>query len=563
MTKIIPLLFLLAVAVASAESLPFSGVLGNSGEQGLSLARFGPKTIRGLGVVVDKFGSLWDRGGDGVLNRYAVDGRQIATYPIPASTSNSDRITLVGDRVVLLVKGKIYTLPVEAPSGTKPDDTRIAADGISAGQMNGKLAVLQDGKMSLWEVSTGKLEPFWKDPVADMRDFDLTPDGGIAFKIKGDTFFLPKGSSAASAGVPKPSPGSPIQFLDHYWYGFAYHGTARRFNADFEADPGVILGGGSGSFIGHVDQVAEIGFACGIAKIGNDSFALSGSRCVLHLLHWNEGRKQMEAVRRIGAIPICQGLALNRKGDVWYNSGLWKWSDRPESPQQNCTVAVETGQAVMLPTDVFVAACARNGTSLMTGNFTWNADFVPLKDALATLGQAAAVYPENNGLALLLADAKGKGRAFKISRTGQLQSELGPVELIPASPVKEWTSLATKDKDTLLAAADGSVVELQRDGKNWKESRRWNSWGTDDASRFGSRIFITADDNRLWVSDTKRHRVLVFALDSGAPIAAYGLPDQAGDSLASLNEPQTLAARERRAVVFDSGNQRLVKLTLQ
>ena len=251
MIKNISLLFLLAMATASAESLQFSGVLGNSGEQGSSLVRFGPKTIRGLGVVVDKYGSLWDRGGDGVLNRYAADGRQIATYPIPASTQNSDRITLVGDKVILLIKGKIYKLPVEATSGTKPEDARILADGISASQMNGKLAILQDGKMSLWDVATGKIEPLWADPVADMRDFDLTPDGGIAFRIKGDTFFLPKASDGAAAGVPKPSPGGPLQFLDHCWYGFAYHGTARRFNADFEADPGVVLGGGSGSFIGR------------------------------------------------------------------------------------------------------------------------------------------------------------------------------------------------------------------------------------------------------------------------------------------------------------------------
>ncbi len=45
-----------------------------------------------------------------------------------------------------------------------------------------------------------------------------------------------------------------------------------------------------------------------------------------------------------------------------------------------------------------------------------------------------------------------------------------------ASPVQEWTSLGVKDAGTLLAGADGSILELTRRGSDWSETKRWNSW---------------------------------------------------------------------------------------
>ena len=119
-----------------------------------------------------------------------------------------------------------------------------------------------------------------------------------------------------------------------------------------------------------------------------------------------------------------------------------------------------------------------------------------------------------------------------------------------------------KDGQTLLGAADGQVLEMARDGRNWRETRRWNSWTEGPADKFGDAIYLTADAGRLWVSDCRRHRVLVFALDSGRLEAAFGAVDQPGADLSRLSSPQQIAARGDRAVVFDSGNQRLVKLQL-
>jgi hypothetical protein len=73
----------------------------------------------------------------------------------------------------------------------------------------------------------------------------------------------------------------------------------------------------------------------------------------------------------------------------------------------------------------------------------------------------------------------------------------------------------------LLSAGDGFVIEFARDGQNWKEERRWNSLGS------------------------------------------FGTADSPGDDLTHVNTPTTLAACGDRAVVYDSGNQRLVKLRLE
>ncbi len=73
---------------------------------------------------------------------------------------------------------------------------------------------------------------------------------------------------------------------------------------------------------------------------------------------------------------------------------------------------------------------------------------------------------------------------------------------------------------------------------------------------------MNTDGDHLWVADTTRHRVLCFSLASGAVLAQFGEMDKAGSDLAHVDSPEVLAGRGRRAVVFDRGNQRLVKLIL-
>ena len=65
-----------------AEHIVCDGILGNSGEQGVAIIRFPGGATSGLGIVCDRYGSLWDRGGT-ALNRYAPDGRLLASHKLP------------------------------------------------------------------------------------------------------------------------------------------------------------------------------------------------------------------------------------------------------------------------------------------------------------------------------------------------------------------------------------------------------------------------------------------------------------------------------------------------
>jgi len=89
-TTIMITILLAFSAVAIADEIVSRGIVGNSGQEGKTLVRFAEKIGRGMGVVRDRFGSLWDRGGQGRLNRYSPDGRLLALYIIPSGEGREE-----------------------------------------------------------------------------------------------------------------------------------------------------------------------------------------------------------------------------------------------------------------------------------------------------------------------------------------------------------------------------------------------------------------------------------------------------------------------------------------
>ena len=558
--------FTAALACAHAETIVCSGIMGNSGEQGASLVRFGNAGARGMGVAYDKYGSLWDRGGEEVLNRYAADGRLLAQYRIPGGSDGNDQLALVGDTIVMRIRGALYTLPIDAPAGTEAAPMQRRAGCISFGSANGCFAAADGDAILLVNPATGEATK-----AATLRGaqwLDLAPDGTIYAVSDWKLRKIVRGSEVTD-GWPKGSPGERPQLLDGYWFGHGWHGTIRRLSANAEPSPGVVLGGASGSFIGHLDQNSELTNGRGMAKLRDDLYAVSGMGGVMHLLHWDEARRQMTIIRRIGSVPACGGLGLDRDGTVWYYAGAWKWTDTPDSPLLlgvNAPEGTGISQAVMLEDDSMVA------TGFLWGNPTFYfgklnrevaAHRIEKPCALKRGCTGSAVYRRDGQLILLQIDADGAGVSFKIGSDGSYRGEAGPVTLKTAAQMTAWTTLAMKDDSTLLAAAGGSVIELTADGADWRETGRWSSWGENAADKFGSRISICSDAGRLWVSDSDRHRVLAFDLASRKLLASFGTADKPGDTLAALSSPEMIIARGNRAVVFDSGNQRLVKLAIR
>ena len=497
------ILTLLAACIAGAvraDTLRFAGVLGNSGEQGAALVRFGPKTAVGLGVIHDGRGSLWDRAGTGVLNRYALDGRLLATYPVAPTGGRTerDKLVVIGDTVLLKFGKKLYTLPVDAPSGTAPKPLAPEATRLSFNTSDGWAAAALDKTVFLVNPAGEKRDVAVLEAVVD--EIDIGPDGGIYVQNAGKMHRVDPEAPADRRG-PWASPGERPQWLDGHWYAHAWHGTTRRFAADFSPDPGVVLGGASGSFIGYVEGNTDIENSPGLARLGRGLFAVSGNRGVMHLLSWSEAEKRFSIVRRIGALPKVEALAIDGQGRVWSDGGVWLENSGPDTPLRHCVPALEEGATFgssILPNGSVVTAGLRWGKpAVYYGPLDGPARMAGGVDAFKKTMVSSTVVTINKRTTLVVLDAAGRGVSYLVDSNGKPSGDPVEVVLQATGPLKTVTSFVSVAPDTLVVAADGELVEFAWKDKTWTETKRWNTWGGGLADRFGARIFVTAAANRL------------------------------------------------------------------
>ncbi len=566
-TPLICILFIFHIAAVSvnAETIKCAGVLGNSGEQGPSLVRFEGAATGGFGVVCDRYGSLWDRGGS-ALNRYAVDGRLLASYKLPkvAAERNSDMITLIGDTLIIRLGTQLYSLSVDAPAGSEVQPMKIEANKMSFSSKDGWVLASKGTDLFLVNAAGEKKPVLTLKKNPDGLEFG--PDGAICV-VQDWKVYKVKPEAADGLELIAPAPGERPQYLNGNWYGSAWHSTLRRFDKNLQPAPGVVLGGNSGSFIGHVAEQSEVVNGRGLAQLRPDLFAISGFGGVIHLLEWKGADKRFEPIRRIGSVQSCSALGLDREGRTWCISGNWNWNDSPSTPQRwGVPVPERIYGIAMMDSDIICGYGTMWGKpAVLSGKMDKELGMgrIESQTSLPKEAVSVALSEVKKRLVLLVLEANGKITAAHINGNGTYNSDAGPVLLIPETPVKAWTSLASSGKDSLIAAGDGFVIEFIRDGDNWKEKRRWNSFGQDNNDKFGAAICLASDSGRLWVSDKMRNRVVCFDSVSGKQLAAFGVADSAGSEISKLNSPTIISARGKKAVLFDSGNQRIMKLEIQ
>lgn len=558
------------VCAAGAVELRCVGVLGNSGEAGPTLVRFDARRDQGLrdglGVVADRFGTLWDRGGSGRLVRYALDGRALATVAIPASLSMRDRLAVVGDRLVVLIAGKLLTIDLAAAELlTVP--AKLDATLISRGSTDGSLLVYQGGELQpalfRWNPQSGARGdlplPEGIAPKNEPNAIELA--GGVPVLRIGNTVQRLENGAWIAAGT---CGGDRLAFVDGAWWTGAWHGTVHRYGANFAPDPGVVLGGASGSFIGHLAGNYELSSPTGFAALGDGLYALGGIGCVVHLARWDGSA--LSLVRRIGPVQGLRGhLAIDAQGRVHIPAGNWEWGDGPDAPLRNGTGMGGNGQVAVLASGALAGSAMMNGPGMVWGTLdkevsASGARFLGVPLTLPDDVVACTVLPEDGDRRILRLTARLAALESLHGLDGKPQKELAAGVLTLAGPAVQITSLALTADRRVLAGATGCILELERAGKagDWRERSRIAAIAGEPLA---GEVRISASAGRLWLSDAGNHRVLLCDQALTKVLARFG--GSAGTDLAHCDRPAEIAAAGDRAVLHDAGNQRILKLELK
>lgn len=558
--------FLIVVAgglslAAQAETLRFEGVLGNSGELERPV-NFGPmqRETRGLGVAYEAArGVLYERAGSGRLNAYALDGRLLAHYTLPANEDHRDRMTLCGDHLVMLLGGQLFKLPLGAPEGAEA--TKVAAavsepDGLSSSARAGRVAVrTKAGQLFLLNPENDQAEFFGEAAGDGFNSMDWDEEGAFFLIFGKVAHRLENGKLVANSLWPKRFAGDREAGIDGatrlgaHWYGSAWHGTVKRFSAEFEPAPGVVLGGASGHFIGHVPCNYDVELARGIRQVSPGLFAIGGLYGVVQLAEWQPEKKGLRLLRRIGALPVPGGIAVDSQGRVLARQNIWRWRDDALAPADVSNVFKMIAPCAHLDADTVVGLAEVYGkVSVAMGRFEEEDLSCGRLDRLELPKNVVgvALYREQPGAKgawrLLALGASGQARAHEVAedRRNPWRKDAGEVQLVTATPAA-FTAVTMKDPETLLAAADGQVIEFGRDGANWKEAGRWSDG-------FGTKVRLAVSEGRLAVADAEKNRVALYALSDRRKLAET-----------AVAAPTEVALNGAFLVVYDAAGQRLMK----
>ncbi|MCA9146525.1 MAG: hypothetical protein KDB05_27280, partial [Planctomycetales bacterium] len=541
------LLIVVSTSVQAAE-LRFAGVLGNSGESGKSLVTFSGEPAAGIGPVLDREMTIWERGGSGQLNRYSLDGRLLASFELPGQSDRNDQLTLAGDRLVMRLEKSVYSLPLDAEPGTLPARLIGDVEVISAGAAGRRVVIYRrsDEQLSWLDSVSGELAPIVSPgfgPLAIHVD-----DEGTVYAFGGNEVHAWQNGHLVD-GFPKEFRGERPQKIGRFWFSHSWHGTINRMNDRFEPAPGVVLGGASGSFIGYLPQSVDITNGRGLVHIRDNVFAVSGMNGVVQLLVWNADELRFEVVRRLGALQGLSGVAVDAVGNIWTPRGSLRWDDSCEVPFtlgdrepdiHAQPVVLDDGRRLCVLKKHYTYTQLASGPMIDASDWshldTKGVSDFDLPDSVT----GAALVPDGQSVALLVAERNGKAFQLGITSNGEPRSQPMAVT-IPG--LKNCTSLAWFDGH-LLAADSGAVIIFEPDGeRSWKESSRLTTHEGD--------AFIHSDGRRLVVSDSAAGTITVFDSLSSKQTVFDG-----------LKSPSHVAISGDRVVVYEAGRQRLVKLEL-
>jgi hypothetical protein len=518
-----------------AAELRFAGSLANSdGSQPV----FAGRPAAGIGPVLDDEGTLWERGGSTRLNRYALDGRLLASFEIPEGDERgNDQLTRVNDLLVLKIKKTLYTLPIKAAPGTKPTRLRGELETLASSAIGERIIGLEKDQLFSLDPVTGERTAMLQ-PGVRIQWLHVGADGTVFGFGQGQVFAWQ--DNTLKEGFPRAFHGERPQKIGRHWYSHSWHGTINRFNESFEPDPGVVLGGASGSFIGYLPMSNDLSNGRGMVKLRDGLFAISGVGGVIQFMQWNGKDNRFDVVRRIGGLTGLKGLALDAQGNIWTSRGAWRWQDEPQTPHalgdlepQLCAQPVMLGGKTLCMLKKHYSAVQLSRGPVLDQNGLSHQETPGVKDFNLPDDASGAAWLDR-----LMIVTRPNGVAFEIpvNEGGQ---QTGPPKSSTLPGLSACTSLAWFE-NKLLAGDSDAIVVFER---GWREVQR--------LPRHGGAVYVHSDGKRLVVSDSGAGTVSVYDSLNAPPV-----------SYAGLQAPAHVAIEGSRVIVHETGKQRLVKLEL-
>jgi hypothetical protein len=608
---------------ASAASLLPAGVLGNSGESGESLLLASKASGLSSGVATDGDLTLWLSGGAAV-NRVALDGRLVERFPLepPGSLIDSRTFAVVGGTLCFLGRlpsgeRRLFALPMaDQPNRTAsalpiklPERSRDWMPYVLAPQsLDGRLVLVADpkgldGQLGVYLISpddTGSdLQPAFTLPGEYPGGAAVDAERGIIYL--GASFGLFVGGEthsdvyAITAVTPDgnlvptdfpvactKTPAIPTEFRgfislagdalwDAAWYGFV-----ARLDLRGRGAPGRII-----------QWHHDLGYPTQIAGIAAQPASPQQLLCITtagpdanYLAHWQTSTEQLTLVRRLGCLPTILSLGLSADG--WVTVGTartqlwWPWEAGPDAPPDKAELHIAVTPVHWEPDRCFSFAAQYNLDDLEKRNpvgtiFSPRAgdrnearrvtDPIPLK---RPIGLSVAAKPGDPNATLYVTD----GDAKAVLRTSMWLPELKPDitkwELVPITGVElsSPADVAALTDGRLLVADAGRILLLELRDNAFAVAHTFERWGDAPSDRFGPGLRFAVDGPWMLISDTQRHRVVWLDWTSWTVLAQFGVTDAPGSDRTHLNSPTLVAVSGAKAVVADTGNQRVVKLEL-
>lgn len=561
------LLLCLAFPLAAAELRPV-GVLGNSGYAGASLCKMQPGGYPG-GVVMDEELTLWHSAAADRLERLSLDGRVLAAYKVEGGRmghpQHNIRVALVGDYVVELQtdSGQFFALRRDAdPSRESMQQLKLDppvqfwyASGLGARGIGGR-ALVEDGKsVHAIDPATGKTEKLFDLPQRlSENSLEVTPDGTIYLGGEQTWAFDVTGKELRSG----PRMWGRINWVPGGLLALSWGGVQRAPESLASVTQ---LFTNSGQEIGRAGQ---------LVSLGGDLIAVASEAGPVFLAHLSEDR--VDYFKRLGAItPQAVGLTAGGEVLVAASRGLlvWRWNDAADAcPFYTANFVNWLGNQQIATRGAWswgIKQSYRESEPMQT--WSWP----PFRQFGIQYSTLAGERPQRPlGLAvtedLRMFLSAEKERDLYMTRCTQEYGVHGNVKRVTwvgDNPLAAPTSLAGWQEGRVAVADGRAVVLVEPAGEQYKEAWRLISWGTQGDQHFGEELHLAITGDLLLVSDSKRHRVLVFHLPDRALVTQLGQTDEAGTALGAFDQPAQIAANGLRVVIFDRGNQRLVQCELQ